>query len=460
MMPTRNYFALLLTLPLLVVAVCSHAGEQRELNLNTSHGELGLGGIKQWDFRLSMDAMVAEDETPMQDRPGASPGANLNVDRFLLSGQTGGFSLRVGHHQPARQGLLFDGNTDWGLSASGDLDALNSQLSVFAVSGGNAPTTPSEMKLSGDKPYYTGGVWRSALPLPGAAGTTLWAGYVNSSDMGPRTGYVSGIHASLQYRLGYSVGMKSAWLGNRLNLELEQATSRFSMEGNEGNASDHAHLASLSYQPETCLPFLDCVVGAEARDVGGAFYSPGNQSMARARAFERMYLNLELLDIGALGYNYRELDVGYGPYKLSSHGNEVFANLSLSPWDWLSLQPYGRFQRRHYKTLDTTGHQSLFRLTADAWLIPDQLVYRNTIKVTRSHGPDHSFHMRDRRHQHIGGELQWQALSPTHNRSGLDVNLRFSADRHESDFNPGGGLDDYRVLLSISSNGDGASRIW
>lgn len=452
--------ALLLLLPLFLAAAPSHSGEPRELKLNASHGDLGLGGIKQWNFQVNMDAMLDPADSPEADEPRTETEANLNVDRFLFSGKTEHLSVQFGHHQATREGLLFDEDTDWGLSATGDLDPLNSNLSVFAVSAGDVPTTARDMRLSGDTPWYTGGIWQSALPLPGS-NTTLWAGYVNGRDTDPGIGVLGGIQDSLQYQLGYSVGVSSSWFDNRLNLELEQATSRFSVEGDrDRSVSDNAYLASLQYQPRFRLPFMDWVIGAEARDVGNAFFSPGNQSMTRARSFERIYVNLEPFDIGSLGYSYRELDLGHGPYRLSSHGNEVFADLTLSPWDWLSLQPYGRFQRRQYQALDTTGHQSLFSLTADAWLIPEQLVYRNTIKLTRTHGPENSFLTRDRRHQHIAGELQWQALSPTRNRSGLDVNLSFSADRHESHINPGGGLDDYQVLLSISSNGDGASRIW
>ncbi len=258
------------------------------------------------------------------------------------------------------------------------------------------------------------------------------------------------------------MGVRSSWLDDRVNLELEQATSRFSVDGEDRREglSDSAYLASLEYEPDLSLPFADWMVGVEVRDVGNAFYSPGNQSLTRAHAFEQVYLNVEPFNIGSLGYSYREMEVGHGPYRLSSYGNEVFADLKLSPWEWLSLQPYGEFERRRYQDLDTTGYHSLFSLTADAWLIPEQLVYRNTVKLTRTNGPESSFLTRDRRHQRIAGELQWQALSPTHNRSGLDVNLSFSADRHESRIHPGGGLDDYQVLLSISSNGDGASRIW
>ncbi|WP_349750256.1 hypothetical protein [Salicola sp. Rm-C-2C1-2] len=47
-----------------------------------------------------------------------------------------------------------------------------------------------------------------------------------------------------------------------------------------------------------------------------------------------------------------------------------------------------------------------------------------------------------------------------HNRTGLDVSLSFSADSHESRFDRGGSLDDYQVLLSISSGSEGGSRIW
>ena len=451
--------ALLLLLPLPVAATSS--GDPGELKLNASNGDLGLGGIKQWDFQVSMDAMLDPADAHQAEQPHKTTEAHLNVNRFLFSGQTEHLSIQLGHHRIARQSLLFDDNTDWGLSASSDFAPLNSNLSVFAVSAGGAPTTVRGMRLSDSTPWYTGGVLQSALPLSGS-NTTLWASYVNGRDSGQGPGTLDGLQASLQYRLGYSVGVNSSWLDDRLSIELEQASSRFSMDGDNTpqHISDSAYLASLQYQPELNLPFMNCVLGTEARNIGNAFFSPGNQSMARARSYERVYLNLEPFDIGSLGYSYREMDVGYGPRQLSSYGNEVFADLNLAPWDWLSLQPYGEFEQRRYQSLDTTGHHSLLSLTANAWLIPERLVYRNTIKLTRSHGPDNSFLTRDRRRQHIAGELQWQALSPTRNRTGLDVNLSFSADRHESRVNPDGSLDDYQVLLSISSNGDGASRIW
>ncbi|MFO7788387.1 MAG: hypothetical protein R6W87_11580 [Halospina sp.] len=445
----RKTTAIPLIVFLMTATAFTWAGEPKELNLNVSHGDLGLGGLKQWDLRFTMDGALDPADAPEKGHAQAESRTELNLDRFLFSGRLDNFSIQFGHHQAARESLLFDGDTDWGLSATSELAPLNSNLSVFAVSAGAAPDTAREMRLSGDTPWYTGGFWESTLPVAGSD-TTLWAGYV------------AGPLSSRVYQQGYSIGMQSAWNDNRLRLTLERATSRLSAveERPDHKLSDAAHTAALRYRPEVRLPFLGWEVGAEAQRVGDAFHTPGNRSITRARTSRRMFLNLRPFDSGSLGYSYREIEKGYGPHRITSHGNEVFADLTLSPWGWLSLQPYGEFEHREYEDLDMTGHQSLFRLTADAWLIPDELVYRNTFKLSRTREPDHALQIRDRRRQYLGGELQWQALSPTHNRTGLDVNLSFSADRHESRFDRGGALDDYRVLLSISSGSEGGSRIW
>ncbi|WP_077531097.1 hypothetical protein [Vreelandella utahensis] len=444
----RKTTATTLIVLLMAATAFARAGEPRELNLDASHGDLGLDGLKQWDFRFSMHGALDPADGPKKGHAQTESRTELNLDRFLFSGRMEDFSIQFGHHQAARQGLLFDGDTDWGLSARSELDPLNSNVSVFAVSAA-APDTAREIRLSGETSWYTGGVWESTLPIAGSD-TTFWAGYV------------AGSRSSRAYQQGYSVGMQSAWNDNRLRLTLERATSHLSAvdERSDHKVSDTAHSAALRYRPEVHLPYLNWEVGAEAQRVGDAFHTPGNPSMTRAQASRRVFLNLQPFKNGSLGYSYRELEQSYGPHRVTSHGNEIFADLTLSPWGWLSLQPYGEFEHREYEDLDMTGHQSLFRLTADAWLIPDELVYRNTFKLSRTREPDHALHIRDRRRQYLGGELQWQALSPTHNRTGLDVNLSFSADRHESRFNRGGSLDDYQVLLSISSGSEGGSRIW
>ena len=446
----RKTTATTLILLLMVTTAFAWAGEPRELNLNASHGDLGLGGLKQWNFSLTMDGALDPADAPDKGHAQTESRTKLNLDRFLFSSRMDNLSIQFGHHQAARQGLLFDGDTDWGLSATSELEPLNSNLSVFAVSAGEAPDTVREMQLSGDTPWYTGGVWEATLPIAGSD-TTFWAGYVAGSRS-----------SRAAYQQGYSVGIQSGWDDNRLRLTLEQAISRRSAldQRPDRKVSDTAHTVALRYRPETHLPFLGWEFGAEAKHVGDAFHTPGNLSMTGARSSRRVFLNLTPFDNGSLGYSYRQLKESYGPHRVTSHGNELFAGLTLSPWGWLSLQPYGEFEHREYGSLDMTGQQSLFRLTADAWLIPDELVYRNTFKLSRTREPVDSLQIRDRRRQYLGGELQWQALAPTHNRTGLDVNLSFSADRYESRLNRGGSLDDYQVLLSISSGGEGGSRIW
>lgn len=438
-----------LALFLLAATTLSQAGEPRELNLIASNSDLGLGGIKGWDLRLRMDAVAKPAEAPESILASAHSTDELNLDHFLLSGQTETISVQLGHHQAAREGLLFDGETDWGLSASSKLGPLNSNVSVFAVNEGDLSGNERALQDPGSTPYYLGGIWESTIPI-GGTDATLWAGYIN------------GDQDSLRYRHGYSVGLRSAWLNNRLGLELEQATSQLSanrqLPGH--GTSDTAHNASLQYRPRAQLPFLEWELGAETRYTGNRFRSPGNPSVNPGYSSERIYLDLEPFEVGSLSYSYRQLKHRYGQQRLNSHGNRIVADLTLSPWGWLNLQPYGEFEYRQYEDLDVTGYQSLFRLTADTWLIRDELAYRNTFKVSRTHEPDDSLRLRDEDRQSISGELQWQALTPTHNRAGLDINLSFSADRHESRLNSGGGLDDYQVLLSISSGEQGASRIW
>lgn len=429
---------------LLAATAYAETGETQQFNLNTSNQDLGMGGLKTWDFRLRVDGAVDAADKPTAAHPRPETGPNISLDRFLFAGRANGVSLRVGHHHATHESLLFDGETDWGLSATNDMAPLNSSVSLFTLSSGEAPDTVQDMQNTDDTAWYSGGVWTSALPVADSD-TTLWAGYVN------------GAGEAIQHQQGHSIGIRSSWFDSTLDVELEQATSRLSAVSENPNqeASDTAHTASLQYRPSASL-----AMGAETRRVGEAFHQPGNPSLESANASGRVYITTTPFLNSSMGYSYQELEQRRGQHMISSHGNRIFADLTLSPWGWLSLQPYGEFEHREYDNLDMTGRQSLFRLTADAWLIPNELLYRHTFRLSHTRGPDDGLHIRDRRRQYLGGELEWQALSPRRNRTGLEFNLSFSADHYDSstylDRNP----SDYQVMLSISSSDEGSNWIW
>ncbi|MEQ6884761.1 hypothetical protein [Salicola sp. Rm-C-2C1-2] len=183
----------------MMATASARAGEPKELNLHASNSDLGMGGLKRWNFRTTMNGALDPADDAEKGHARTESRTQLKLDRFLFSGRMDNVSVRFGRHQAARQGLLLDGDTDWDLSATSELHPLNSDVSVFAVSAGEAPDTVREMQLSGDTPWYTGGVWESTLPIAGSD-TTFWAGYVAGSRS-----------SRVRHQQGYSFGIQSAW---------------------------------------------------------------------------------------------------------------------------------------------------------------------------------------------------------------------------------------------------------
>jgi len=80
------------------------------------------------------------------------------------------------------------------------------------------------------------------------------------------------------------------------------------------------------------------------------------------------------------------------------------------------------------------------------------LFYRNTVRVDERRSPLGSGFGGDRRRRYVASELKWQALEPSRQRLGFDINLSLSADEVETERESHSGLDSYRVRLSISSS--------
>lgn len=412
--------------------IASGAVAADELRLDASHDDLGLGGLGQRGLGLGLEA-----EFEPEDKE-----SGMTLDRFLLSGQAEGLNFRLGHHQPAPQGLLFDGESGWGLSADASLAPLNTDLRVFGV---NAKMGASEASFTlPDEAYYTGSVMESQLSLFGN-NTRLSAGYVSGREASMDDAGAAG--------LGYSLALRSDLMTDRISLDLKTARSRFSQskDTNPGRPDDRAYSASLIYAPELGWLAQDWKLGAEASGVGADFYSPGHRGLETNRSEERLFLRLNPVKDWSLGYSYRRRGQGVSEHWLDSHGSKVSADGALRLSQRLTLTPSGEFVREHYADRDATRYHSHLRLSANTWLIADTLSYRNTIELNRVRGTEDPLLLGSERHRHITGELEWQALAPVGHSPGLDMNLSFSADHRESSTREDGGLDGYRVLLSVSS---------
>ncbi len=423
------------------VLLASGAAAANELRLDASHDDLGLGGLSQWGLGLGLEA---------EFEPGGEE-TGMALDRFLLSGQAQGLNFRLGHHQPTGEGLLFDGQSGWGMSADASLAPLGSELSVFGV---NAGVAADDVDFSvPDESYFTGSVLESQLSLFGTS-AKVSAGYVSGREVGEDGAGGEGLETSMSHGLGYSLGLSSELMDDRFSLDLKTARSRFGQKENrrEGRFGDRAYSASLIYAPDLDWTLEGLEVGAQGQAVGADFYSPGHRGLAANRSERELFLRLKPVRDWSLGYSYRRRGRGVDENWLDSHGSRITADGALRLSDRLTLMPSGEFLREEYSGRDTTRYHSNLSLSTNDWLITDTLSYRNSIEFNRVRGSQDPILLDSKRYRHITGKLKWQAMAPVRHRPGLDLNVSFSADHRESSAIENDGLYDYRVLLSISSS--------
>lgn len=436
------------------------------LRLETSRQAIDVGSMGHWQFGVDLDALVSP---PVADTPHATgrgqdlggdkePAPALELDAFLLSGQSQGLSVNLGRHRPVSQGLLFAGGVHWGLSAGAQLDEINSEFALFGVNGVAATKDPmAGFGLAGESDYYGGGTWQSSLNTPWSSAITVSAGYVAGRDSRslPLTldEYEPGPGLYAGSSEGYSLGLDSRWFRNRLQLSMETAVSHFEPEIPElsERISDRAYRASLVLTPGLEWLPRDWQVGAHAQDVGLQFLSPGNQAMVQDRSQERVFMRFKPMPGWSVGYSLRReapsrADAGDGLL-----GDEVFASGTLHLNPRLELTPAGEFQRERCRDSSTRVTHRLLSLTASTWLIPQRLSYRNSIELSRTERSEHSPLASMEEHRAVAGVLNWLAISPGRKRPGLDVNLSFSADRYHSSMPQTALQNEYRVELSVNS---------
>ena len=377
----------------------------------------------------------------------------LNLDTFMVPFPNEAVSLRVGHHQAASQGLLFEGSANWGVSADARLDAINSNLSLFGVHAAGGSNAARGVSLSNQSDYFTGGNLRARVPVPWA-GLSLSASYVMGRESEVDTIGRHRFGRAVGQGVGYSLGLESSWFSNQIRLELERALTRFARDSVEENRTldDSAYSAKLTYAPDLGSLPLDWEVGAESLNVGPQFRSPANQGLSRNRSLDRVFTRIRPGGNWSLGYRYQEHGAGGENARPETQGDEVFADLTLRISDRFLIKPYGQFEREYNRQFQSTAYHSLLSLTVDAWLIPGNLFYRNMVRVDTRRSALGSGFGGDRRRRYVSSELKWHALEPSRQRLGLDVNLSVSADEIETERSNNSGLDSYKVLLSISSS--------
>ena len=385
--------------------------------------------------------------------PDFEPSPEVNLDTFMVPFPNEAVSLRVGHHQAASQGLLFEGSENWGVSADASLDAINSDLSLFGVHATDGGKAARGVSLSDGSNYFTGGNFQARLPVPWS-GLSLSASYVMGRESEVDTFGGRQFGRPVGQGFGYSLGLESSWFRNQVRIELERALTRFARDSvnDEATLADSAYSAKLTYAPDLGSLPLDWEVGAESLNVGPHFRSPANQGLSRNRSLDRVFTRIRPGDNWSLGYRYQEHGAGGGNARPETEGDEVFADMTFRISDWFRVKPYGQFEREYNRHYQSTAYHSLLSLTVDTWLIPGNLFYRNTVRVDKRRSQLGSGFGGDRRRRYVASELKWHALEPSRQRLGLDVNLSFSADEIETERDRNSGLDSYKLLLSISSS--------
>ena len=338
----------------------------------------------------------------------------LNLDTFMVPLPNEALSLRLGHHQAASQGLLFEGSANWGVSAEARLDAINSDLSLFGVHAADGGNPARGVSLSDRSDYFTGGNFQARVPVPWA-GLSLSASYVmgRESEVDTIGGHQFG--RPIGQGVGYSLGLESTWFEDQVRLDLERALTRFARDSGENSTTlnDSAYSASLTYAPDLGSLPLDWEVGAESLNVGPQFRSPANQGLSGNRSLDRLFTRIRPGGNWTLGYSYQEHGAGGGNGRAETQGDEVFADLTLRFSDRFRIKPYGQFEREYNRQFQSTAYHSLLSLTVDTWLIPGNLFYRNTVRVDERRSPLGSGFGGDRRRRYVASELKWQALEPS-----------------------------------------------
>lgn len=426
--------------------------EPQSLHLGTSRQSQSPARGEHWQFGLDFDAILTPEQKVSSKGPGQQTHQqDLGVERFLLSGHSERLSFRMGHHQAAEQGLLFSGESHWGVSAKARLEGINSQLSVFGVNAAPGEGLFEGLARADSEDFFSGGSWQSSLDTPWA-GMTFSAAYVSGHESGD-VFQGDSLADTTGLGEGYSLGLESQWFDRQLSLELESAMTRFNPEHGraERRPSDTAYTATLVYQPQHDVFPVDWELGAQTQAVGHQFYSPANQSLDRDRLMERYFMRLNPAGSWTLGYSYRQEATGLSQGRPSVLGDQLFAEATFRLSNRIQLKPTGQFRRERLQSGQGRMYQSFVSLTANTWLIPDSLFYRKTIRFNRTDGTDHPALANNERHGYLAGEFRWQAITPGRVMPGLDVNLSFSADRTEAERYQDSVRSDYQMLLSINS---------
>lgn len=391
--------------------------------------------------------MAAGPHNPDFDR---SP--ELNLDTFLVPFPSDALSLKVGHHQAASQGLLFEGSANWGVSADARLESINSDLSLFGVHAADGGSATESVSLSDRSDYFTGGNFRTRVPVPWS-GLELSASYVSGRESDVDTLGHQTFGMPVGQGAGYALGVDSAWFDNQLRVELERAMTHFARERprQDETLNDSAYSAAMTYVPDLGSLPLDWELGAESLNVGPQFRSPANQGLSTNRSMDRVFTRVRPGRNWSLGYSYQEQGAGGDNARHATQGDEVFANARLRVSDWLQLQPYAQFEREHDRRVRSTSYHTFLSLTVDTWLVPGSLFYRNKLRMDRTRASLDASYYGNREHRYVSSEFKWHALKPTRNRPGLDVNLSFSADEIDTQRQDHAGTENYKVRLSISS---------
>lgn len=266
-----------------------------ELSLNqrvmerhrTGAPDFSARGYSQWLGELESDRWRFEGsaELAYANRLEQSiTGRRLDMPQFSVLAESERVALAAGHQIMGQTSLVMDGYQQRGLGSEVQLDALNSQIKLFGMSGSRELGVDGGLGLNDRDNRVTGSRWQSQWqPGEGAElhlSSTYLSGRISEPDRGswepePQSQEVNDGHA-------WNAVLDGFLFERALRLRWEHATSRYDFDGRDFGfdaVTDNAWsaLALIDPAPTAWETPLDWRLGLEAKKVGTFYRSLAHQ---------------------------------------------------------------------------------------------------------------------------------------------------------------------------------------
>lgn len=261
------------------------------------------GGLADGSWRATgqMDLLYNSQENQM-------PRGNDKVDmgQFLLTGETGRFTAKAGHHTVGTDSMIMQNFNSRGVSGGYQSEDTGTSVNVFSLRTQNVTGFQEGFGI-GDSDNRVDGVTVSGRPITSRRDAlVVSAAHLFGADPGQTGEGVGGDSLTTTEGRASSVVADGNLLDKRLRLRAEYASSDFDFDGpNTGSPAEHdqAYSALISY-----TPWHDKVVrdkpmawnlGLEHKRIGTFFRSPANPQGVADRDLIR----------GFTGFNWSGLDL-------------------------------------------------------------------------------------------------------------------------------------------------------